>query len=71
MNWVRACRGETKASSPFEYATQLNEAMALGVAAMRAGAGRKLYYDAEKMQFTNAADANRLLTREYRKGWEL
>ena len=70
-NWVRACKGETQASSPFEYAAQLNETMVLGVAAMRAGAGRKLYYDAEKMEFTNAADANKLLTREYRAGWEL
>jgi predicted dehydrogenase len=71
MNWVRACKGETQASSSFEYATQLNETMALGVAAMRAGAGRKLYYDAERMEFTNAPDATKLLTREYRKGWEL
>jgi len=71
VNWVRACKGETKASSPFEYAAALNETMLLGVAAIRAGQGRKLYYDAEMMQFTNAPDANKFLTREYRKGWEL
>jgi predicted dehydrogenase len=71
MNWVRACKGETAASSPFEYAAALNEAMVLGIAALRAGQGRKLYYDAEAMQFTNAADANKLLTRDYRPGWEL
>jgi len=71
MNWVRACKGETQASSPFEYGTQLNETMVLGVAAMRAGAGVKLYYDAEKMQFTNSKDASKFLTRDYRSGWEL
>jgi predicted dehydrogenase len=71
MNWVRACRAETQPSAPFEYAAQLNETMVLGVAAMRAGAGRKLYYDAEKMEFSNAPDANKLLTREYRAGWGL
>ena len=71
MNWVRACKGETQASSPFEYAAALNETMVLGVAALRAGQGRKLYYDAESMRFTNGDDANRFLTREYRKGWEL
>jgi predicted dehydrogenase len=70
-NWVRACKGETTASSPFEYGASLNETMVLGVAALRAGQGRKLYYDAENMQFTNAPDANKFLTREYRKGWEL
>jgi predicted dehydrogenase len=71
INWVRACKGETTASAPFEYAASLNETMLLGIAALRAGQGRKLYYDAEGMQFTNAPDANRFLTREYRKGWEL
>ena len=71
MNWVRACKGETQASSPFEYAAALNETMVLGVAALRAGQGRKLYYDAEGMRFTNGEDANKFLKREYRKGWEL
>ena len=71
MNWVGACKGENKTSSPFEYAAGLTETMGLGVAAMRAGAGRKVYYDAEKMEFTNAPDANQFLTREWRKGWEL
>ena len=42
MNWVRACKGETEASSPFEYGAPLNETMVLGVAALRSGQGRKL-----------------------------
>ena len=71
MNWVRACKGETQASSPFEYGAALNETMVLGVAALRAGQGRKVVYDGEKMEFTNAPDANQFLTREYRAGWAL
>src|ERR1043166_1295690 len=71
MNWVRACKGETKASSPFEYGAALNETMVLGVAALRAGQGRKVLYDAENMKFTNAPDANQHLTREYREGWAI
>ena len=71
INWVRACKGETTASSPFEYAAALNETMLLGIAALRAGQGRKLYYDAETMRFTNGNDANQFLTREYRTGWAL
>jgi hypothetical protein len=45
--------------------------MVLGVAALRAGQGRKIMYDAEKMLFTNAPDANQYLTREYRAGWAI
>ena len=71
MNWAHACMGEATASSPFEYGTKLNETMVLGVAALRSGNGRVLHYDAPNMQFTNAPDANKFLTREYRKGWEL
>lgn len=71
MNWVRACKGETEASSPFEYGAQLNETMVLGVAALRAGQGRKLLYDAANMKFTNAPDADQYLTRAYRSGWAL
>jgi predicted dehydrogenase len=71
FNWVQAIRGEAKISSPFEYAAELTETMLLGVAALRAGQGRKLYYDAAKMEFTNAPDANKYLTREWRPGWEL
>ena len=71
INWVKACKGEATASSPFEYAAELNETMLLGIAALRAGQGRKLYYDAQSMSFTNGNDANQFLTREYRPGWQL
>ncbi|MDQ8165887.1 MAG: Gfo/Idh/MocA family oxidoreductase [Gemmatimonadota bacterium] len=71
LNWAKAIRGEAKASSPLEYAAQLTETMLLGVAALRAGQGRKVYYDGAKGEFTNAADANQYLTRVYRKGWEV
>jgi predicted dehydrogenase len=71
MNWVNACKGQGQASSPFEYGAALNETMLLGVAALRAGQGRKVTYDAERMQFTNAPDANQYLTRDYRSGWAL
>jgi predicted dehydrogenase len=69
MNWISAIRGGAEAVSPFSYAAPLTEVMLLGIAALRAGQGRKLYYDALNMRFTNADDANRFLTREYRDGW--
>jgi hypothetical protein len=33
--------------------------------------GKTLEWDSEKFAFTNAADANKLLDREYRDGWAL
>jgi hypothetical protein len=33
--------------------------------------GRRLEFDAATAKVTNVAAANALLTREYRKGWEL
>ena len=54
-----------------EYASQLTETMLLGIAALRAGQGRRILYDGEKMQVTNVPNANQYLTREYRAGWAI
>ena len=70
-NWAQACKGQAKASAPFEYSAALTDTMLLGLAALRAGYGRKLLYDAPNMRFTNAADADQYLTRVYRDGWAL
>jgi len=69
VNWVRACKGEVEATSPFEYASPLTEVMLLGIVALRAGQGRKIDYDAANMRITNVPEANQYLTREYRAGW--
>jgi predicted dehydrogenase len=69
LNWIKACKGLEKTSSPLEYGAALTETMLLGIAALRAGQGRKVYYDGVKMEFTNAPEANQYLTREYRPGW--
>src|SRR5262249_49929398 len=71
MNWVKAAKGLTKASSPLEYAAQLTETMLLGIVALRAGQGRKILYDGEKMQVTNVPEANQYLSRDYRAGWAI
>jgi hypothetical protein len=71
LNWAKAIRGEAKASSPIEYASKLTESMLLGIAALRAGQGKKLFYDAERGEFTNFSAANQYLTREYRAGWAI
>ncbi|HYD54752.1 MAG TPA: Gfo/Idh/MocA family oxidoreductase [Gemmatimonadaceae bacterium] len=71
MNFARACKGETTASCPFAYAAPLTELMLLGVVALRAGQAKVLHYDGAAMQVTNAPEANRWLTRDYRPGWSV
>mgnify|MGYP001828894574 CR=1 FL=1 len=71
MNWARACKGLEEATSPFSYAAPLTEVILLGLVALRAGQGRRIHYDAGAMQITNAPEANRFLSREYRPGWEV
>ena len=71
VNWARACKGETKASCPFDYASALTEVMLLGIVALRAGQNKRIEYDAANMRITNAPEANQWLTREYRSGWAL
>jgi hypothetical protein len=70
-NWIRACKRETQATSPFEYAGPLTEVMLLGIVALRAGQGAKIVFDPVSMRITNAEEANQYLTREYRAGWTL
>jgi len=69
MNFIRAIRGEEAASCPFDYAVPLNETMILGIVALKAG--QPIEWDGDAGRITNAPDANRHLTRIYRKGWEL
>jgi predicted dehydrogenase len=71
MNWAKACKGQGKASSPFEYASMLTETMLLGIVALRTGQGVQIQYDGESGKVTNISDANQYLQREYRKGWSL
>ena len=71
MNWAQACKGDGRATCPFEYAAQLTETMLLGIVALRAGQGRKILYDAANMTITNAPDANQYLKPGYKPGWEV
>jgi predicted dehydrogenase len=71
VNWSDAAKCIGEASTPFEYAAKLTEVMLLGIVALRAGQGRRIRYDAERMEITNMPEANAFLTREYRPGWEV
>jgi hypothetical protein len=68
--WVDACLGNGQTSAPFSYAGALTEALLLGVVAGRFP-GQTLEWDAAAMQVTNLAEANELLRRNYRSGFEV
>jgi predicted dehydrogenase len=69
-DWLDAIREGRQAGSSFDYGGQLTELALLGLIAIRF-LGRKLQWDAEKMQFPNCAEANRYLNPPYRTGWTL
>ena len=69
--WVEASKGaKIVPGSNFGYSGPMTEAILLGNIALRYS-GQKLLWDAEKLRFTNNAEANTLLHYECRKGWEL
>ncbi len=67
--WIDACKGGPKALSNFDYAGWLTEANHLGNVAYRVG--RKLHWDAAAMRDWSVPEADKYITREYRKGWRL
>jgi len=67
--WIAACRGGEQSPGSFLNAWPISEAINLWAVALRTG--RKLQYDAENMKITNVPEANKYLSREYRKGWEV
>jgi hypothetical protein len=67
--WLDAMRGGEPSPGSFVHAAAITDAVNLGTVALRAR--RKVIFDSQKMQITNVPQANRYLTREYRKGWEL
>ena len=66
---IRAGKPEL-ASSNFDIAARLTETMLLGNIAVRF-AGTKLGWDAATRSFPGSPAATKLVTAEYRKGWEL
>jgi len=84
--WVDAILAGTKTTDSFDYAGLLTETVQLGNVAARAsrpptpkrgtnapGArdANTLKWDSENLRFTNNDAANALLTKTYRRGWEV
>jgi predicted dehydrogenase len=70
LQFVEACRGNGTTSTPFSYAGPLTETVLLGCLATRFPKAR-LDWDAEALSVTNLPEADRLVRRRYRKGWDV
>ena len=68
QQWITACKTGSATGSNFGYAGPFTEVVLLGNVAFRTGA--TLEYDPEKMT-TGNKQADALLTKEYRPGWEV
>lgn len=67
-DWLDAIRANRPAGSTFEYGGSLSEIGLLGMIAIRRS-GRRLEWDNDAVAFKNDAEANALLEKEYREGW--
>ncbi|MEI7730359.1 MAG: Gfo/Idh/MocA family oxidoreductase [Verrucomicrobiota bacterium] len=68
--WLAAIKGGPSTFGDFSLAGPIADAFNLGAISLRMG-GRRLRFDAATAKITNVPEANKYLTREYRKGWEL
>ena len=65
--FMEALKSGKQCPGSFREATGITEAVNLYAASLRAG--RMLKYDATNHKITNVEEANKYLSREYRKGW--
>ena len=68
--WIDAFRGGPRTYGDFLLAGPICDAVNLAAISLRLG-GRRLQWDAAAAAITNVPEANALLTREYRPGWQL
>jgi predicted dehydrogenase len=69
VEWINACRGGPAPLCNFDYAGPLTETVLLGNVALRLG--KKVDWDPVAMKVAGAPEADALVRREYRAGWEL
>lgn len=67
QQWIAACRGGKQSPGSFLNAGPISDAVNLYAVALRTR--QKLQFDAANVRITNLPDANKYLSREYRKGW--
>jgi hypothetical protein len=68
--WIAAFKGGPASYGDFLLAGPICDAMNLASISLRLD-GRRLLWDSAAAKITNIPEANKLLTREYRPGWEI
>jgi predicted dehydrogenase len=68
QNFVDAVKNRTQPESNLDYARHMTMPMHLGLISWRLG--RELHWNARKEEFRHDREANHLLSRKYRKGWD-
>lgn len=66
---MAACKTGSPTGCNFDYAGALTETVLLGNVAFRTG--KKLEWDGANLKVTSCPEAERLVRREYRRGWTL
>lgn len=67
--WIKACKDGSPTTCNFDYSGALTETVLLGNVAYRLG--KVLEWDAANLVATNVPEAAKLITKEYRAGWEV
>ncbi len=67
--WIKACKDGSPTTCNFDYSGALTETVLLGNVAYRTG--KSLEWDAKALKATNCPEADKLIRKEYRKGWEV
>jgi hypothetical protein len=70
LQFVEACRGNGRTSTPFDYSGPLTESVLLGCLATRFR-NTTLEWDATNLTVTNNREASQFVRRQYRRGWEV
>ncbi|HLN26686.1 MAG TPA: Gfo/Idh/MocA family oxidoreductase [Gemmataceae bacterium] len=70
LQFVEACRGNGRTAASFDYAGPLTESILLGCLSTRYPQ-TTLKWEAASLKVSNVAEANRLVRKVYRKGWEV
>ncbi|MCO8124982.1 Gfo/Idh/MocA family oxidoreductase [Stieleria sp. TO1_6] len=67
--WIEACKTGQPTTCNFDYSGALTESVLLGNVAFRTG--QTLQWDAENLRATNCPEADALIQKQYRAGWEV
>ncbi len=67
--WIEACKTGTPTTCNFDYSGPLTETVLLGTVAYRQGV--PLEWDATQLKATNCPEADRLIRKAYRDGWQI